>query len=185
MAAPETKNMLRIPGTIVKDPTNLSAAYPYGGTILGLVHQILFRPQAKSHPIKAEEWGEQTVDVVYGGTSVILAVTLRGMDDDAYSSVWPDTETGSPSGDKKVTILTTDSRAGTLLSTISMKILFVPEDKMRVRGLIIRDAIPVLAEDASIRFSASEEVALDVVFHGRPDTSDRVAELAYIKDMTL
>ncbi len=185
MAAPATKNMLRIPGTIVKDPTNLSAAYPYGGTILGLVHQIVFKPMAKSHAQTAEEWGEQVVEVFYGGTSVILAATLRGMDDDAYAAVWPDTETGSPSGEKKVTILTTAGRAGSKLSALSMKILFVPESAIRHRAVLIRDAIPIVAEDASLAFASSEEIALSVAFLARPDSSDRVAEIGYIKDMTL
>jgi len=185
MAAPSTQNMLRIPGKLVKDPTDLSAAYPYGGTELGLVHQAMFKPQAKHHPITAEEWGEQTVEVISGGTSVLFGVTLRGMDNDAWSSVWPDTATGSPSGDKTIRFRVDNSRAGSLLSASSMILLFVPEAVMRHRAVIIRDAIPVVVEDASIQFSASEEIALDVIFYGRPDSSERVAQIGYIKDLAL
>ena len=185
MVAPLAQNMLRIPGKLVKDPTDLDAVYPYGGTELGLVHQVMFKPQAKHYPITAEEWGEQAVEVISGGTSVLFGVTLRGMDNDAYSSVWPDTAAGDPSGDKVVRFRVDNSRAGILLSTLSMVLLFVPESEMRHRAVIIRDAVPVIAEDAVLNLSPSEEIALDVIFYGRPDSSDRVAEIAYIKDLAL
>lgn len=185
MTTRATKSALKVPGRLVKDPTDLSAAFPYGGTELGLVSEVVVRPRAKHQVLTAEEWGELPWDVVYGGTSFLFGCLLRGVDDDAYAAIWPDTASGTPSGDKKVLIRDDNGRAGTLLSTLSMELLFVPDAALRHRAVIIRDALPAVAEDAEIRFSMTEEWGLRVVWYCRPDSSNRIAEIAYIGDMSL
>lgn len=185
MSAPRARSALKIYGKLVKDPTDLTAAYPYGGTELGLVGQIAIRPNNTSLPLTAEEWGDQVWDVLDGGTAFLLACTLRGVDGDAYSSVFLDTATGSPSGDKVIRFRADNGRAGTLRSTLAMTLLFVPDSPLRHRAVIVRDAIPVVTADSEIAMNIDEEWVLKVVFHGRPDSSNRVAEIAYIKDLAL
>ena len=185
MAAPDPRSMIKVYGQLVKDPTDLTAAYPYGGTQLGMVGEVLFRPQNKSQVLTAEEWGDQVWEVVDVGTSFWLACVLRGIDDDAYAAVFLDTATGDPSGKKTIRFRVGDGRAGTLRSTKGMKLLFVPDAPLRHRALILRDALPVLAEDAEIHLSKDEEWKVRVVFHARPDSSDRVAEIGFLKDLAL
>ena len=185
MTAPKTRTTLKVPGSLIADPTNLSAASPYGGTRLGLVKMMSFNFGSQFHPITAEEWGGITSEVIHCGYTATFACALRGLDNDALSAVFPDAGTGSPSGDQKIRIRATSGRAGTLLSTLSLKLLFEPEAPLRHKAILIRDAIPVIAEDAALRLSKSEEQIVNVLFHARPDSSDRIAEIGFIGDMTL
>jgi hypothetical protein len=186
MAAPATRNVLKgVPGKLVKDPTNLSAAYPYGGTELGLTHNMKVRMKASHHVLTAEEWGDQPWEVVHCGYPLFFAATLRGMDNDALAAFFPDTTTGDPSGDTNIRFRVDNGRAGDFISAKSMKLLFVPEAVKRQRAVIIRDAIPVVAEEAEFALSAAEEHVISVVWYAIPDSSNRVAEVAYIKDLAL
>ncbi len=42
MATPDPTKILRVSGTLVKSPTDFSAAYPYGGTVLGSINRFMF-----------------------------------------------------------------------------------------------------------------------------------------------
>ena len=185
MASPKARSMIKVYGKLVKDPTDLTAAYPYGGTELGLVGQILFRPQNQSQVLTAEEWGEQPWEVVDGGTAVWMACDLRGIDGDAYGAAFLDTATATPSGEKTIRFRANNGRAGTLRSTQSMILLFVPDAPLRHRAIILRDAIPVVVEDAEISLSKDDEWSLRIAFHGRPDASNRIAEIAFLGDLSL
>ena len=185
MAAPSVRSAIKVYGKLVKDPTDLTADYPYGGTELGLVGSVLLRPRNQTQLLTAEEWGDQVWDAVDGGTSILLACTLRGVDGDAYGSLFLDTATGTPSGQKVIRFRSDNGRAGTLRSTLGMKLLFAPSSPLRHRAVLLRDALPVLVEDTEIPMTKDEEWAVKVVFYGRPDSSNRVAEIAFIKDMTL
>lgn len=185
MATPATRHVRKIPGRLIKDPTNLSAASPYGGTVLGLVRQIYFRPRSTHRPIEAEEWGNLVVDVVHGGVSCVMACVLRGYDNDALTSIFLDTATGTPSREKVVRFRADNGRAGTLLSAKSMKLLFEPEAPIRHRAIIIREAVPVVMDDTEMALDMTEELGIPVMWYGAPDSSGRVAEIARIGDLSL
>lgn len=185
MATPAARHMLKIPGKLIQDPTNLSAASPYGGTVLGLVRAIYFRPTSKSKAIEAEEWGSQVVEVIHGGTSCVMAAVLRGYDDDALSAMFLDTATGTPSRDTVARFRVDSGRAGTLLSTKSMKLLFEPGAPIRHRAIILREALPVVTDETEMALDQTEELGIPVMWYGVPDSSGRVAEVARIGDLSL
>lgn len=185
MATASTRTILKIPGTLIKDPTNLSAASPYGGTVLGVTRSVYFRVRGKHREIEAEEWGNQVVEVVHGGYSPVLACVLRGYDDDALAALFPDTATGTPSREKVVRFRADNGRAGTILSGNSMKLLFAPKAAVRHKAIILRDAVPVVLDDAEIAFDQTEETGIAVMWVGIPDSSNRVAEIGRIGDLSL
>lgn len=185
MAAPNTRNVVKIPGTLVKNPTNLSAAYPYGGTILGEIRAFSFAVQSKHEEITAEEWGDQVVDIVHGGTSVKLSCVLRGFDNDALEAIFPDTEVAVPSRERRISWRVDNGRAGTLLSTLSFVLLFVPKAADRHNAVLMRDAVPVVEDALELLLSQDKEAELPVLFYGRPDANNKVAEVSRIGDMTL
>lgn len=187
MATANVRNILKIPGRLIKDPTNLAAASPYGGTELGLASSILFKPRAKHVPITAEEFGGAVAEVLYGGDSCLLAATLRGLDNDAASAVFVDTATGSPSGDTvpRSRAATDATRAGIKLSANSLTLLFAPKAPLRQPAILIRDAIPVITEETEIALSQGAEFSVPVLFYGIPDGSNRSWEIAKLKDITL
>lgn len=189
MAAPITRRSWRIPGKLVKDPTDLTAAYPYGGTELGLVGREELRFRATHAPLTAEEWGEQVYEVIHGGTSLVFACELRGFDQDLVATVFPDTADGSKiitdTREKIIRFRATTSQAGSKLGDSSFALLFVPDDTKTKPGVLLYDAVPVIAEEAVIGLDPEREVTISVLFYARPDGTDRVGEIAPVKDMTL
>jgi hypothetical protein len=189
MAAPLTRRSWRIPGRLVQTPTDLDAVYPYGGTELGLVGRETFALAASHHPIRAEEWGRQVVDVIDGGVSPTFGFDLRGFDIDAISAVFPDTAAGSKvhsdTRERVISLRTTDARAGSKLGDRSFPLLFVPDDRDTKPAILLPDAVPVLAEDGVMRLDAENEIVIGVVFYARPTSAGRVAQIGIIRDLTL
>ena len=186
MATPRARDILKVPGRLVKNPTNLAAAYPYGGTELGLTKNRSFRLRATHREIQAEEHGMATVEVIRSGDSPVFACTLRAYDDDALSAIFWITATGDPSGHKVVkSNVTGTGRAGARLSQSSMVLLHVPLAPLRHPSMLIYAAMPAIAEEASIQWSAKEELGIDVVFYCRPDTSDRLCAIGRLGDLSL
>ena len=185
MATANVRNILHLPGELISDPTDLSAAAPYGGTRLGLVRNLLFRPGLENHPIRAEEWGNAVVDIVHGGSAPVFAAVLREFDNDAIAAIFLDTSTGDPSGDKVINLRATSGRAGTLLSTKEIKLLFVPKAVLRHPSILIRAALPVVTPETEMALKMGTEATINVLFHARPDKSNRLAVLGKLGDLSL
>lgn len=185
MAQSNVRNVLRLPGDLIKDPTNLSASAPYGGTYLGLVKAMHFRPGIEHHPVTAEEWGNTVVDVVHAGSAPTFGVTLRELDNDAVSAIFLDTAAGDPSGDRVISFRADNSRAGTLVSTKEMKLLFVPKSPLRHPSFLIRAALPVPTRETEIALRMGAEATVPVLFYARPDSSNRLAVIGKLKDLSL
>lgn len=187
MAAPKAHNVRFSSGKVVKDPTNLSIAYPYGGTELGLVGAVLWKPGVKSRQHGAEEWGGAYVESTFIGEVAMLALTLRGFDPDALARVFPNTSTGAVTGrtgiDGKVS-------GGTVVPGYRMtgrafKLLLVPDDIEEDEGIILYSAIPGVEETAAMAQSITEEWGVPVFFLGAPDATGRVYAQKHFDDLVL
>jgi len=185
MASPVVRNALHMPGSLITAPTSLSAAAPYGGTRIGLVRDMVFEFKAEKYEVRAEEWGNQVVDLVYGGSSPVFAVTLREFDNDAISAMFLDSAAGSVSGDRAINLRADYGRAGTLASTKEVKLLFVPRAVLRQPSILIRAAVPAMATEMKLSLSMGEEIGLAALWYARPDSSNRVATICKLADMTL
>ena len=82
MAVPTPENIMRLKGRFVKDPSDLTAAYPYGGTALGIIGAARFLPGVKSAPLPGEEFGNVITEVLTTASAGILMATLRSYDGD-------------------------------------------------------------------------------------------------------
>jgi len=185
VATAVARHALYLPGRLIMDPTDFSAAAPYGGTRLGLTRLVVLRLGSTHKVITAEEWGNQAVEVIHGGTSLVLGATLRAWDADALAAIFLDTAEGDPSGERVVKFRADAGRAGTQLSTKAMKLLFVPRAVVRQPSIYIRQAVPVVADDAEIMLAPHEQFGISVVFYAIPDTNEDVAEIGRLTDLTL
>lgn len=183
-----TIRIRRIPGSLCKDPTDLSTAYPHGGTDLGAVRDMVFKPQAKTRGIPAEEFGPQLIDLVLAGENAIFGVVFRDLnDDDWISTVFPSAGTG----DSGRALLTGDpasgTRAGTLLSTRSAKLFFSPDSVDQHQGVLIYKALPLPEESAQLQLSIGQEVGVAAMFHAIPSSahSNQTYQFGRVGDLTL
>ena len=79
MGAPNAMQALRMPGRFCVNPTDLTAAWPHGGTGIGLKVQTRLRLREGFMPIQAEEFSTR-VEVV-GPRGVGLHHVTIGIDD--------------------------------------------------------------------------------------------------------
>lgn len=188
MATPNVLNILRGKARLIASPTNLAAAYPYGGTVLGIVRGIEVVIEPEMRFIAEEGWGGQKTEAVYSGEGVMVVGVLRTFDNDLYSSIFPWTATGT-SGKKLVKYDVSGSgavRAGTKLGEAnSIKLLVAPLAPARHPGFLLYRAIPMIQSAARIGYGLKAEMGVPFSFIGTPDSSGRVYRMGIITDFTL
>lgn len=180
------RDISKFPGKLCVNPTNLSLPFPHGGTGLGVVRNIVFRPEFRYEDITAEEFGGQRVESIATSHGCILTATLQSFDAEALRELFWNTEEGAYSGRRGVReFAAATNRAGFLLSSRSVVLLFSPDDTDRAPMLLIRRALPQPVEAMEGSFQLNSDIAMAVAWVGIRDTSGRFYEWMYRKDITL
>jgi hypothetical protein len=172
MATALTRNVLRMPGRLIMNPTaNLyTYPFPYGGTELGITRDAEFRFGITKHVIRAEEWGNIPSEVIEGGSYAVMSCVLREFDNDMVSKVFINTADGN-SNDKTIAsgVTQTNQPGFRLASTQGFKLLFAPKAENTQLFVVMYNAVPVVDEDAMVQLSLAEEVGIAVTFMGLPE----------------
>ena len=185
MAVETIENLMTVPGSLCINPTNLSLAFPHGGTSLGYVDEKELLPGMATAKLTAEEFGIMVVEELDLGRSWVYGAIVRGWDDDAYSTLFPGTSTGLSSGRTFVSETKTSPRQGLLLSANSVILCFSPDDLARHKMVVFHQAIPKLAETASINQKLRVEERIACVFQAIPNTSNnRYVDWGLQEDIT-
>ena len=183
MSIPNIDDILRVPGRLCIDPTNLAIAYPHGGIGIGVIRNILVKQASVSYSVTAEEFGKETVDMVYGGETWVLGAVLRSYDKDAIQKLFPNTSLGV-SG-QRVISHPGATREGHLLSSRTVKLLFSPDDTTNHPMVLLHKAAPLVEETAEFNLSLAQELGLAIMFVGLRDASNRVIAIGIGSDLTL
>jgi hypothetical protein len=172
MATPDVRNVLRVPGYLVKDPTNLATAFPHGGTALGMIRSIEVRWTPRAKVIAAEEWGGTAVSQVYTGETVILAAILRSWDSTAVASIFP----AASGATVNYRVATGGTRPGTLQTP--HKLVFSPVALDYHPFVYFPAAVGLPDAAARLQLSLAEEIGLAVVWRALPaDSSGSVYQI--------
>lgn len=185
MASPDPVNVRQIPARVCHSPTDLSTPFPHGGTALGNVRAIVFRPNIKVRTITAQEFGGAVVEAIAGGGAAVLALALRDFDADALALLF-----GAAAGPAGGTLVTDDvtgdsARAGRLLSTRAKKLFVSPLAIDQDPGLYLPLAIPCVERTAALAWSWAEEYSTPALFLAVPDATGRTWRHALRGDITL
>lgn len=176
MAAASSASIIRVPGDLIWNPTDLGSPTAYGGTILGTCRDKEFTPNPILRPIWNETAGTYQ-DVIYGGERVTFRAVVRYPDSDLLlNTMFKAISSGSsgvnwlfrPGG------TTANTRAGTSLGASSGKLMFAARARTDHPFIILYNAIPALDESARLQMSLGEEYGIACVWHGTPDSSGRV-----------
>lgn len=184
MAAPEIASRLHVPGRLVRDPTDLTAAFPHGGVALGSVKDLVVRPSVARVDVRAEEWGAEVVEQIYAGSAWVMVGILRNFDEDAVAKIFPNVAAGATSG-KNVVKHPGSNAAGTLRGGSSVKLLFVPDDTDRHRMVYFRKALPLVEEALEMSLSLARPLEVAFAFIAIRPSSGEAAEMALKEDLTL
>ena len=187
MSAPDIRKIFRFPGRLIKSPTNLSAASPYGGTQMGIARAMKFQTGYKVVRSDAEEFGRR-VAVTLAGEYAVLTCVLRTYDNDAISTLFPNTSAptlGRLRGIDGRASGSGISRAGTALDASAFKLLFVPLAIEEHPAILIYNAVPVIDEAAELQMSIGQEFGLACMFEATPDSSGRDYSVKALADLSL
>ncbi len=183
MAAPNLDNIYRSPGRLVANPTNLSAAYPHGGTELGIARDVRFEPHIGVRELMAEEF-RHPVEVITTGIRPILAGVMRTWDDAMMSTLFYGTQTDS-GGRVGLKYNVVTNRAGYRLSQKAVVLLFSPTAVNMHKHVLIYNAVPVVDEAYAMKLSLKDELGIPFFFLGIPDSQGRTHAVDLRANLTL
>lgn len=191
MAAASSGSIIHVPGRLISNPTDLGLAEPYGGTYLGMMRSIRFKPK----PIYRTSWAEElgTVGNVwylgegpcelsgilrYPDSDAILAATARPVSSGSSGTAWQFRPYHSVAD-------STHTQAGTSLAlgfqgtTVrAIKLLFAPRAAADHPMIFMHNAIPVVDESIEIPMSFKDEWAMPIRFIGIPNSTGYVYKVA-------
>ena len=184
MAAPDVTRAMRVKGRLCIDPTDFSTAWPHGGTGLGMVRDVAVRNGRMTEQITAEEFGVEVIDVIDLGESWVLAATLREWDADALAKVFPAGKAGATTTERVVEY-PKSYRAGTLLSSSTVKLLFTPDDQTIHPAVLFYRALPLVEETAELSFQLGLDLVVPVMFVAIRDASANMVQVGLLEDLTV
>jgi len=181
MGVPYSYNKLKLRGKLVKDPTDLSAVYPHGGTELGVIHEMIFSPNIKTSYVRAWEFGNTKVEGVYAGEGAVIGCTLKEFDSDALGAVFPNVSGTTIRG---IASATSANFPGYLLSNKSMVLLFSPHATTNHPAILIYKAIPEVEETMRIQMHRKFYLGMPVIFSALPNTAGLSYEVGLLSNLT-
>lgn len=146
-------SVLRQPGQWVVNPTNLSAAFPHGGTFLGACGNgcdIEF--DDPTFPLVcSEEAGRRPYnDLFVGFGDILVLAEIREWDNDTLQIAFPSMTTAGTSTQRKIQFPGSISE-GTLLSTEAITMLYVPFNTTEHKAALFRQVHPFVTEGFPMR----------------------------------
>ena len=179
--------LVAVPGRLCVNPANLAAAFPHGGTALGIVKAVSVRPGVSYQEVTAEEYGGERIEVVATGEAWVLAAILRSWDHDALSRFFPSEVVGG-SGQPLVThpsLVADTGRAGRLLSASSIVLCFSPDSPANHPGLVMHRAIPMLDAAIETNLSLARPQEIAVVFAAIRSAAGKSVSWGRLADIAL
>lgn len=186
MVTPAPARILALRGRLCKDPTDLSAAFPHGGTALGTVKDGEWRPSRRYFKVEAEEYG-QAVETIYQGESGVLAVVSRDMDSDFLQATFSPTEEGAATGRRVLygDVKSEDSRAGRKEGDELAAVVYFSPFSDQQPGVLLYRAVPMIEQAVRINLTLRDDVGLLCMFLATPDESGRTYKIGPRGDLDL
>lgn len=189
MGAPRLEAAMDVPGRLAYGCTDLTTAWPHGGTGLGFVDKAFLDFDHRVYPITAEEYGGEIVDEVAMGVNILIRAVLRDDDPDAVSQVALNSSAGATTG-YRVWEWPGTNRAGYFYSARGTVVVFTPQsvidgDDDQHDVIIFYNALPRLQDSLSIAHHAREERQYPLAFRAVRDGSDRLVKVGRRADLSI
>lgn len=181
---PKARGILHATGRVVVNPTNLSAAYPYGGVEVGLTRGAVLRNLSTGLVVFSEGFGGIT-DVLEPDDHWVFVCQLRGANDNALRVFFPDHQSEGATTRHRVLTMPNSSYAGASALGRAVVLLFVPDDLVNVPALLIHTAIPDFDDSAEILLQRREEYSIPVAFQCLRGSTGKCWQTGRLPDLTL
>lgn len=181
MSAASPEDILFVPGRLSIDPTNYAAAWPYGGTAIGMAQATRLKIHQRVYPIWAQEWGCVS-DLVEQGEEWLVTFEARALDEDLLGEVFNRSSAGSKTGLRTLDWQPLSRRPGGLRSARACQLLFTPDSPGHHRAILFRQALPVL-DEATMDLEQKKELVIPVTFRAVPVSSGVPAEWVHLREL--
>lgn len=184
MSAGSVTRVIRGPGRWVEGPTDLSAAFPYGGVELGKSKQVVVRSLGHSMRVVSEGLGEGT-DLLDGDNRYVAAFFLRGWDDDAIARLISDNYAVGAVTGHAVFSAPGNNQPGSSSLDRARVLLYVPDDVINVPAILIYRGIPDWTEGSEIAFQRRDEIGLPIAVEMFRDANGNMLKIGRLADLSL
>ena len=174
MAAPDQAQAIWVTGRLAANCSDLGAAYPHGGTALGLCGNIGVKPGALFRLLVAEE-NNAPYKIIWLGGPVECLITIQGWEASIISNLFR----GGGAG-PKITLLGTE--IGTAPTPLD-NLVWAPRNP-NYPFLVLRDVVAVPQEDHLSKLSSVKQLDFRVRCFAT-DVSDSLGELGPSGDVSL
>ena len=182
MAAGLAARVIHAPGRVVIGPTNLSNAYPHGGTEVGKTNAFAIQPQGTPFRVECEGLGEAT-DILEANNAYTAAFFLRGWDDEAVEKMTNGFVVGGTS--RRAIFRVPANVPGTSSSGRAVILLYVPDDIIHVPSILIFAGIPDWTQGGELAFQRGEELGLPITVDCLRDSNNNMLDVARFTDLSL
>lgn len=193
MAAPDKNKSYLVNGRLAYGCADLTAAWPHGGTGLGLVGSIYWQPPSSYVELPAEEDGAPRA-VLYTGGRGVLGASVEGWDDSVSGGVlaalFPNTSNNA-GGTRKVvnwygapTTATPAVPVGGRFPELT-NLVFTPTNVSEHPALVIYKAIVFLEASAQLRLGSYRYLSVPILALAVPDDDGLVASFGRLADLEL
>lgn len=167
-----------VSGKLAYGCSDLSSAWPHGGTGLGLVGAVYLSPPSLYSSLPAEETNA-AANVLQLGGDLVMGITLRAWDSDALAALFPNTTT---SGGNRI-ISWPATTVGVAVSTLT-NVVFTPNNPDHP-AVVIYKAAPLLQVNAQLYLSAYRFLEFPALLVALPDASDRFGKMGKLSVLSL
>lgn len=184
MARGNPAHIVRAPGRIVVNPTDLSQPYPFGGVEVGLTMGVRLQPLGSSFRVLSEGLGEAT-DQLEGNIRWVFAFVVRNWDDDAVRLFYSGGYSEGPVTRHALLSEPGFTTPGASALPRALTVLYVPDDRVNVNAALIYRGVPEWPEGADIAFERGVDQMLPVALECFRDSNNRIHRVGRLADFSL
>lgn len=185
MVAGDVARIIRAPGRVVIGPTDLSAAYPYGGVEIGLTTLCAIQSFGTPFPVLYESLGEAG-EVLEGNKSFVFTCFVRGIDDNAVEQLWSSANYSAGSVSAHAVLKEPGTRVpgeGGIARAVIL--LYTPDDIVHVPSLLIYRGVPDWGDGAEMLFQRGSELGIPIAINCLRDGNNLIYSMGRHSDLSL
>lgn len=185
MTAGNVSRTLRAPGRLVVNPTDLTRAFPYGGTEVGKTRLVVLQTLGVLFPIKSEGLGGEPTDVLEGPPQYVFSCFLRGWDDDAVRLFFRDNYVQGAVTGHSLMREPGLRRSGSSALGRAVALLYVPDNPEDAPAALVYRAVTDWADGAELAFQRGEELGIPLVGQCIRGATGKIVEVGRLADLSL
>lgn len=185
MAAGNASRILRAPGRLVVNPSDLSLAYPYGGTEVGKTRLAVLQSLGTGYRVECEGLGGEASDILEGPARYVFSCFLRGWDDDAVETLFADNHVAGDVSGHAVLREPFARISGSSALPRAVSLLYVPDDPINAPACLIYRGVPDFSDGAELAWQRGEELGIPLAVECVRGVTGKIVEVGRLADLSL